>query len=107
VTANPKALDVAVAMLNSVTPSLRANIVDKGVEMKEKLAALCHEFPGRCNHAWCCIAFASKHSHFFPSFLLDLSFPSLPFSGVATEVIGTGLLVALLASVNHHLPCLF
>ncbi len=45
-TTNPRALDVAVAVLNSVTPELRTNIVERGRELVEKLTALQQELPG-------------------------------------------------------------
>ena len=39
-TTNPRSLDVAVAVLDSVTPELRENIRKRGDELLEKLAAL-------------------------------------------------------------------
>jgi acetylornithine/succinyldiaminopimelate/putrescine aminotransferase len=39
-TTNPRALDVAVAVLNSITPQLRQNIRDRGRELYSKLNAL-------------------------------------------------------------------
>ena len=39
-TANPRALDIAAAMLGQLTPELRANIRDRGQEFLDKLAAL-------------------------------------------------------------------
>jgi acetylornithine/succinyldiaminopimelate/putrescine aminotransferase len=44
-TANPRALDVAVATLEMVTPALRANIRERGAEFLQKFAALASEFP--------------------------------------------------------------
>ena len=46
-TSNPRALDVAVAILNDITPELRQNIRDRGRELVEKLAALQKELGGR------------------------------------------------------------
>jgi len=46
-TTNPRALDVAVAALDSITPELRKNIEDRGREMFEKLTALQDELDGR------------------------------------------------------------
>ena len=43
-TTNPRALDIAVAVLNSITPELRQNIEDRGREFKEKLNGLQSEF---------------------------------------------------------------
>jgi 4-aminobutyrate aminotransferase-like enzyme len=45
-TTNPRALETAVAVLDRVTPQLRANIRDRGLEFVEKLEALAVEFPG-------------------------------------------------------------
>jgi len=45
-TANPRSLDIAVAVLESITPELRQNIADRGRELFEKLAALRTELPG-------------------------------------------------------------
>ena len=36
-TTNPRALETAVAVLNNITPQLRNNIVDRGLEFLEKL----------------------------------------------------------------------
>lgn len=46
-TANPRALDVAIAVLRSLTPELRQNIRDRGQEMLEKLGALQNQLDGR------------------------------------------------------------
>lgn len=46
-TANPRALDVGVAVLEAVTPELRANIVARGKEFLEKFTALARELDGR------------------------------------------------------------
>jgi 4-aminobutyrate aminotransferase-like enzyme len=45
-TTNPRALDVACAVLGQLTPALRANIRDKGREAIAKLEALKAELPG-------------------------------------------------------------
>jgi acetylornithine/succinyldiaminopimelate/putrescine aminotransferase len=45
-TTNPRALETAVAVLERITPELRQNIRDKGVEFVEKLNALSEELPG-------------------------------------------------------------
>lgn len=45
-TANPRALDVAVAVLESLTPELRQNVVDRGRELLAKLTELRKELPG-------------------------------------------------------------
>ena len=45
-TANPKALDVGTTVLNSITPALRANIVERGLEFLDKLKALQTELDG-------------------------------------------------------------
>jgi len=39
-TTNPRALDIAVSVLNDITPEIRQNIVDRGREFLEKLTAL-------------------------------------------------------------------
>jgi acetylornithine/succinyldiaminopimelate/putrescine aminotransferase len=44
-TTNPRALDVACAVLDGVTPALRRNIRDRGVEFQEKLNVLRETFP--------------------------------------------------------------
>ncbi len=44
--ANPRALDIAVAVLNSITPELRQNIEDRGRELMEKLTGLQNELGG-------------------------------------------------------------
>lgn len=46
-TSNPRALDVAVAILNDITPELRQNIRERGRELVEKLTALQKELGGR------------------------------------------------------------
>ena len=46
-TSNPRALDVACAVLRGVTPELRQNIVERGDELVEKLRALQDELDGR------------------------------------------------------------
>ena len=45
-TTNPRALETAVAVLNNITPQLRNNIVDRGLEFLEKLNLLSEELPG-------------------------------------------------------------
>jgi acetylornithine/succinyldiaminopimelate/putrescine aminotransferase len=45
-TGNPRALDIACAVLADITPALRANIRDRGAEMVNKLTALKHELGG-------------------------------------------------------------
>jgi len=45
-TTNPRALDVACAVLESITPELRENIRARGAEMREKLGALAGELNG-------------------------------------------------------------
>jgi acetylornithine/succinyldiaminopimelate/putrescine aminotransferase len=45
-TTNPRALAVACAVLDLVTPELRANVKERGLEFVEKLCALKDEFPG-------------------------------------------------------------
>jgi acetylornithine/succinyldiaminopimelate/putrescine aminotransferase len=42
-TTNPRALDIAIAVLNSITPELRQNIIDRGRELFEKLTELQNE----------------------------------------------------------------
>ena len=44
-TTNPRALETAVAVLDGITPELRANIRERGVEFVEKFTALQQEFP--------------------------------------------------------------
>ncbi|MFK8028844.1 MAG: aminotransferase class III-fold pyridoxal phosphate-dependent enzyme [Gammaproteobacteria bacterium] len=45
-TSNPRALDVACAVLNEVDDSLRQNIIDRGAELLEKLHVLAEEVNG-------------------------------------------------------------
>jgi acetylornithine/succinyldiaminopimelate/putrescine aminotransferase len=45
-TTNPRALEVACVVLDSLTPALRANIVEKGHEFVRKFKDLATEFPG-------------------------------------------------------------
>jgi acetylornithine/succinyldiaminopimelate/putrescine aminotransferase len=45
-TSNPRAMDVARAVLDAMTPELRANIVERGAEFYEKLLALQGELDG-------------------------------------------------------------
>ena len=44
-TTNPRALETAVAVLDSITPELRTNIRDRGLEFVEKFTKLQEEFP--------------------------------------------------------------
>ena len=44
-TTNPRALETAVAVLDSITPELRNNIRERGLEFVEKFTALQKEFP--------------------------------------------------------------
>ena len=46
-TANPRALDVACAVLGQLTPALRANIRDRGMQAVQKLEALKAELDGQ------------------------------------------------------------
>ena len=43
---NPRALDIAVSVLNSITPELRQNIEDRGQELKERLISLQNDLGG-------------------------------------------------------------
>jgi acetylornithine/succinyldiaminopimelate/putrescine aminotransferase len=45
-TSNPRAMDVAVAVLESLTPELRRNIIERGAEFVERLKALADELDG-------------------------------------------------------------
>ena len=45
-TTNPRALETAVAVLEQITPEMRKNIRDKGVEFVDKLNDLSEELPG-------------------------------------------------------------
>ena len=45
-TTNPRALETAVAVLERITPELRQNIRDRGVEFVDKLNKLAEEIPG-------------------------------------------------------------
>lgn len=45
-TANPRALDVAVAVLNMLTPELRRNVQERGAEMLQKLGELQSDLDG-------------------------------------------------------------
>ncbi|HET6603985.1 MAG TPA: aminotransferase class III-fold pyridoxal phosphate-dependent enzyme [Xanthomonadaceae bacterium] len=45
-TANPRAMDVAVAVLESLTPEIRANIVERGREFLERLEGLKSDLDG-------------------------------------------------------------
>jgi hypothetical protein len=44
-TSNPRGLDVATQVLRAVTPAVRKNIVDRGVEFQDKFGALCKKHP--------------------------------------------------------------
>jgi len=45
-TGNPRAMDVACAVLDAITDDLRANIRERGAELRASLAALSDDFPG-------------------------------------------------------------
>ncbi|HRA36593.1 MAG TPA: aminotransferase class III-fold pyridoxal phosphate-dependent enzyme, partial [Pseudomonadota bacterium] len=45
-TANPRAMEVAVAVLEQVTPAMRRNIVERGREFLQRLEKLARELPG-------------------------------------------------------------
>jgi acetylornithine/succinyldiaminopimelate/putrescine aminotransferase len=45
-TTNPRAMDVACAVLGALTPALRANIRERGAEFVRRLEALARELPG-------------------------------------------------------------
>lgn len=45
-TTNPRAMDVACAVMDSLTPAIRKNIVARGQEFVAKFEALRHELPG-------------------------------------------------------------
>lgn len=45
-TANPRAMDVGAAVLGAITPQMRANIQQRGVEVLDKLNALSRELDG-------------------------------------------------------------
>ncbi|MGH8191336.1 MAG: aminotransferase class III-fold pyridoxal phosphate-dependent enzyme, partial [Rhodanobacteraceae bacterium] len=45
-TANPRALDIACAVMEQITPELRANIRERGVELVKKLSAIKDELGG-------------------------------------------------------------
>ncbi|MEE2811614.1 MAG: aminotransferase class III-fold pyridoxal phosphate-dependent enzyme [Candidatus Thermoplasmatota archaeon] len=45
-TTNPRALETAISVLDRITPELRMNIRDRGVELVEKLKALAEDVPG-------------------------------------------------------------
>jgi len=45
-TTNPRALETAVAVLETITPELRQNIRERGAEFVTKLNALSEELPG-------------------------------------------------------------
>jgi len=44
-TTNPRALDVAIAVLDNLTPELRANIRERGVQLREGLQGLAERYP--------------------------------------------------------------
>lgn len=48
-TANPRALDIGAIVLNSMTPELRVNIKDKGLEALEKFSKLQQRYPDVIN----------------------------------------------------------
>ncbi len=45
-TTNPRALDVGCAVLRSITPGLRANVRERGKELREKLTKLAESLDG-------------------------------------------------------------
>lgn len=45
-TTNPRAMDVACAVLDALTPALRSNIRERGAEFVRKLESLARELPG-------------------------------------------------------------
>jgi acetylornithine/succinyldiaminopimelate/putrescine aminotransferase len=45
-TTNPRAMEVACAVLDAVTPQLRANIRERGREFLERLEEIARDFPG-------------------------------------------------------------
>ncbi|HNV04324.1 MAG TPA: aminotransferase class III-fold pyridoxal phosphate-dependent enzyme, partial [Vicinamibacterales bacterium] len=45
-TANPRAMEAACAVLDAVTDDLRLNIRERGRDLRDGLEALSHEFPG-------------------------------------------------------------
>ena len=45
-TTNPRALETAVAVLERITPQMRQNIRERGIEFVDKLKALAEELPG-------------------------------------------------------------
>jgi acetylornithine/succinyldiaminopimelate/putrescine aminotransferase len=45
-TTNPRALEIACAVLNNLTPELRRNICERGTEFLDKLRALAQRMPG-------------------------------------------------------------
>lgn len=45
-TTNPRALETAIAVLDRITPQMRSNIAEKGVELLSKLNSLSEELPG-------------------------------------------------------------
>ncbi len=49
-TTNPRALETAVSVLDRVTPELRQNIRERGVEFVSKLRELAEELPGTITH---------------------------------------------------------
>jgi acetylornithine/succinyldiaminopimelate/putrescine aminotransferase len=44
-TTNPRALDIARDVLNAVTPAVRKNILDRGVEFQAVFGDLCKKYP--------------------------------------------------------------
>lgn len=44
-TTNPRALDIGATVLNAVTPQIRENILDKGIEMQELFTKISKEHP--------------------------------------------------------------
>ena len=44
-TANPRAIEVACAVLDNITPEFRKNVKDRGIEFVEKLTTLSKKYP--------------------------------------------------------------
>lgn len=49
-TTNPRALDIARDVLNNVTPSIRKNILERGVEFQSVFGELCKKYPSVLSH---------------------------------------------------------
>jgi acetylornithine/succinyldiaminopimelate/putrescine aminotransferase len=75
-TTNPRALEVACAVLSSITPELRRNIRDRGEELVDKLRALATELPGTITLV--------EGTGLLLCAELDPRFPVIGFDGVET-----------------------